>query len=322
MPTTHQAAGVFQISSSCELPPSQRYDNWLQTNLEGLSAVTPNPSQARDFRGHILALTSATSALYDAHLDPFEARRSARHIDSDDGKLALLYVRQGTVQVGYQDGITAQAKSGQFLLYDSELPSTIRLDRSRFVQVTLPRSRIPALTPRAARSNDFVRAMDKCPLSRMLTLQLGNFHRLLPSMDATLYPSLLQATEAMALTVMQAAGINQGTPQGLSGWYAMATQFIEQHLSDPRLNADFIARALGCGRSTLYKAFSEQGRPIATYIREARLEKLARLLQAREHHLPLADLAFQCGLHDSSNLSRLFRARFDMSPSEFRNLYR
>src|SRR5690606_8122565 len=41
--------------------------------------------------------------------------------------------------------------------------------------------------------------------------------------------------------------------------YAAARTYIDAHLSEPDLRIDDVARAVGCSRSTLYRAFAAQG---------------------------------------------------------------
>ena len=64
--------------------------------------------------------------------------------------------------------------------------------------------------------------------------------------------------------------------------FVAAQSYIDAHLSEPTLCIDQVAGALGCSRSTLYRAFASQGETVSNYIRERRLHWFWQLL----HHAP------------------------------------
>src|SRR5690606_7017482 len=65
--------------------------------------------------------------------------------------------------------------------------------------------------------------------------------------------------------------------------------------------------------------FADNHLTVAAYIREQRLQRLHQLLQTADRNIPLAILAERCGLWNVTNVSKAFRKRFGMSPSEARN---
>ena len=101
---------------------------------------------------------------------------------------------------------------------------------------------------------------------------------------------------------------------------AAASAYIEQHLGEPSLSSSRVARALGCSRSTLYRLFSNHETGVAGYIRDLRLDRARTLIENAPAHIPVADLALQCGIYDTANFSRQFRRRFGIPPSELRGL--
>lgn len=163
----------------------------------------------------------------------------------------------------------------------------------------------------------------------MLRAQLDALSRILAELSPREQMAALGATEALALTILEAVLSSASDPAGV--WdggespdprrlalFTAAQRYIDRHLAHPSLDAATITQALGCSRSTLYRAFADRGLGISGYIREQRLQRFRALLQRAHPAIPIADLAARCGLYDAPNLSRLFRARFGMSPSEFR----
>ncbi len=99
--------------------------------------------------------------------------------------------------------------------------------------------------------------------------------------------------------------------------YAAAMQYIDRRLSSANLDGDQIARAVGCSRATLYRAFAEQGQTIGDVVRRARLDRVGHLL-ATMPHLTVSDAAMRYGLLEIRTFNRLFKQFYGMTPSEYR----
>jgi AraC-like DNA-binding protein len=63
--------------------------------------------------------------------------------------------------------------------------------------------------------------------------------------------------------------------------------------------------------------FAQEGGAQA-YIRERRLQAALRALQAQGHREPIGLIAERLGFSDGAHMSRLFRARFGITPSDAR----
>ena len=77
-----------------------------------------------------------------------------------------------------------------------------------------------------------------------------------------------------------------------------------------------LCRAFHCSRARLYRLFEPLG-GIARHIRDRRLRRCFDQLalgggKARQIHA----LAASCGFHDRSHFHRVFKARFQMTPSD------
>ncbi|MDX8350864.1 AraC family transcriptional regulator [Cognatiyoonia sp. IB215182] len=97
---------------------------------------------------------------------------------------------------------------------------------------------------------------------------------------------------------------------------ARALDYIEVHLGED-LSVATIASAAAMSPSWLQTAFkANTGQPVFAYVRERRLER-ARILLA-DRRLSLSQIAFECGFSSHSHMTRLFTARFGVSPREMR----
>jgi AraC-like DNA-binding protein len=99
-----------------------------------------------------------------------------------------------------------------------------------------------------------------------------------------------------------------------------AQRLIDTHLHSPALTVDWLCGRLCVSRSRLYRLFKDEG-GIRSYIRDRRLERIQAILLAPGSCDLLADLAENWGFSDAAHLSRSFRARFGMAPSDFRALH-
>jgi AraC-like DNA-binding protein len=96
-----------------------------------------------------------------------------------------------------------------------------------------------------------------------------------------------------------------------------AREEIERRLESPSLTITHLCRGLGISRTTLHRLFEAEGGAQA-YIRTRRLEAARRLLADPGNIEPIYVFAERLGFSDAAHLSRLFRAHYGMTPSDYR----
>lgn len=98
--------------------------------------------------------------------------------------------------------------------------------------------------------------------------------------------------------------------------------FIDENLGEPELSVDRIAAALNCSKRYIHRAF--EGRSITPdrYIWEARLQRCReRLISPVTRRWSISEVAFSSGFNSSAHFSRAFKARYGMTPRDFRALH-
>ncbi|MER7951670.1 helix-turn-helix domain-containing protein [Streptomyces sp. NPDC096079] len=96
--------------------------------------------------------------------------------------------------------------------------------------------------------------------------------------------------------------------------------YIEEHLMDPDLSPESIARAHHISVRYLQKLFQNDGSTVSHWIRRRRLE-FCRLELGRTHRrVTMAAVAHRWGFSSPSHFSRSFRGAYGMSPSEWQAL--
>ena len=98
-----------------------------------------------------------------------------------------------------------------------------------------------------------------------------------------------------------------------------ALGYIETHFDDPRLTIEMVARSQGISATYLRRLMKASGRSYLKVVNELRLQKaFTRLSEAGPDDRTILDIAMRAGFSDISNFNRLFRARFEDTPSSVR----
>lgn len=96
-------------------------------------------------------------------------------------------------------------------------------------------------------------------------------------------------------------------------------ELIEDRLDDTDLSVDILCKELGLSRTHLNRKMKElTGESPATYIRQLRLNKSARLLKGRS--FTISEIAFVVGFSSPSYFSQAFRDYYGMTPKEFMDM--
>jgi AraC family transcriptional activator of tynA and feaB len=98
-------------------------------------------------------------------------------------------------------------------------------------------------------------------------------------------------------------------------------RFVEAHLGDAELCVGDVAAVFGVSDRYVRMLFEESDEPLSAYIHRRRLEECARelrdpLLRRRT----VSEIAFTWGFNSLGSFDRVFKARFDMTPGQYRKL--
>lgn len=314
---------VFQTVSSQAVAPEERYEFWTGNIIQGFDGLPPDSAQRRDFRAVATSLACVSGEMHHVEGDAYSIRlRGATARSPAFDELALIFMLEGRARLVHDGGEEIEVGAGGFFLIDGTRPVSVQFSRHAFIQLDLSRPLLEAIFPGATPPpSAFHAALANSPLSGLLADHLQQFPRLAATMPPGGQRALLDASESFALTTIEAAFAIAKPAEGHrpAGLFAAAQRYIRRHLASGRLTPAAVAAAIGCSRSTLYRLFSANGLTVQGYVRELRLQQLNRLLQGGsvEH---IGTLAHRCGLHDTPNISRMFRSRFGISPSEARTI--
>jgi AraC-like DNA-binding protein len=100
---------------------------------------------------------------------------------------------------------------------------------------------------------------------------------------------------------------------------AMVT-YCKQNLHRPDLSPQMVAAYCGISVRTLHVRFATLGQTFGKWLLETRLNACGKALRDPSRQTrTISEIAYSCGFNDLSHFSKTFRARFDMSPGEWRH---
>jgi AraC-like DNA-binding protein len=104
---------------------------------------------------------------------------------------------------------------------------------------------------------------------------------------------------------------------------AGAKSYIAQHLADPSLGAEQIARAMFISVRQVYKLWESEPHSLGQWILERKLEAARdQLTSSLGRNQTVAAIARRWGFADPTHFSRRFRLAYGMSPREWRHTHR
>lgn len=111
-----------------------------------------------------------------------------------------------------------------------------------------------------------------------------------------------------------------GTPDARTPMMARILEFIDLHLTDEDLSPETIAGAHHISARYLHRLFQDEGTTVGRWIQRRRLEECRRDLMIRVRGgRTIAAVANRWGFMSATHFSRVFRAAYGMSPSEWRD---
>ncbi|WP_439358559.1 helix-turn-helix domain-containing protein [Bradyrhizobium sp. DASA03007] len=212
-----------------------------------------------------------------------------------------------------QAGRDTELTGGEWALFDARVPTSFLLpDRTWTIGLMIPqpdcdwRARIG---PGGVRLNQSIGSRIA---SASLREALGGDDWVEPQSQRSFEAFLLDVVQASLPTV---AASDHTRPARLTAKLDQARRFIEAGLADPDLGPGHVGEAIGLSRRSLYRMFDVLGKTPMEFIYEVRLAEAARQLRGNVSDRPsVTAIAHAVGFADSSHFSRMFRARYGVSP--------
>ncbi|PWU55504.1 hypothetical protein DLE60_28335 [Micromonospora globispora] len=300
--------------------PSDRPDYWSAGIAEhffpmGVEPVGPRAFEARLTGGRIGAI-DVRSIIGTSH----SVRRTPRMIAEGDPDCVLLYLlRSGSCRIE-QDDRSCLLGPGDLAVHDTSRPSTFASHDGFDVAVfSFPKWLLGARGSAIAR-----RAAIRIPHGKEYVVRLGT--PFLASLARIVESSSVPEQEAEGLSDMVVAMLwtlhsgGDGVPSTATRSEALLgrmRRYALEHLHDPSLGPEQLARAHFVSTRYVHKLFAASGCGVSAWIREQRLDRA--MLDLRESsEASIASIATRWGYRDPASFSRVFRQTYGCSPRDLR----
>ncbi|WP_275560111.1 helix-turn-helix domain-containing protein [Streptomyces sp. 5-6(2022)] len=308
-----------------DLPRADRFDAWCERAAQSHAPVEMSSAHVADFRGFQQAVQLGAVPVYASEWQPAVVRRTPRLVRrSDPERYRLSFVRSGTVGTAVNGQHITHGPCGLFSHTTSaplELRIGTREDRVKAVSVEVPRT----LMPQPAAQVDHVigrplsgRDGTSALLAAFLTTLTAGARSCTTADAARLETVLLDLVTAVFAHELDA--VDHLPPEAHRRTLTLGIRaFIRQHLHDPALTPAVIAAAHHISVSHLHRLFQPERDTVAAYIRHQRLERIRRdLSDPAQRTIPVHRIAARWGLTQHTAFTRAFRARYGISPRDYR----
>ncbi|MEJ2885127.1 AraC family transcriptional regulator [Actinomycetospora aeridis] len=283
--------------------------------------VRPPGSGRRTFHGEVVSraldhrVTIAGIAASSCRM--VRTSRAAASEDIPDTLFVSLQ-RSGTFRATLA-GRTAAVTAGEAVLYRSREAMTLDVDAvgsCLTLQIPVAAAGLPDPLVTAALARPVPAAH---PLLRVLTATADTLEDTAADLDpvagARMASTVIDLVDALLRSV---AGDDDARPAGPAALATAMQRFLLDHLGDPALSVDAVARRFGVSGRYVGRVFADAGEPPpATWLRDERLRRAARLLE-RAPAPTVAAVAARCGFADVTTFTRAFRRRHGVSPGTWR----
>ncbi|MGD6741901.1 helix-turn-helix domain-containing protein [Streptomyces sp. BH106] len=309
--------------STCDVPLGEQQDYWRTTLVERFFAVDstmPAPPQA-GYDSRMTRVGFGGLTVDSVHADPARVCRSprlARLSPSETTQISVLL--RGRAAFSQQGRTALLSEPGDFAIIDTS--------RAYVCEFITPGDQVMVQVPRALLTPglgmlDEVTAVTVSGQAGLAAVASSALFAL-AQQDADRQDALARSAARSAVDLAVSALLDQvpGEParSPRSELLEQAQRFMRDHLHEPDLGPARVAAAIPVSERYLFAVFQESGSTPSRWLREARLDRARRLLEAHqgEHARPIQEVGAAVGLPRASHFSRLFREQYGVSPSEYR----
>ncbi|SCW74251.1 helix-turn-helix transcriptional regulator [Ancylobacter rudongensis] len=315
--------GLYRLKciSTTDFDRTERFDAWRETAYSVVDLEAPRLDEAdlfaikRSVHGETGVFASQEGS---EHRTLFS--RSASLSGAGD-VVVISMMPVGELGLEGPGGALSMAPHGRLAAYDATRPMRYHRSAGREIYLLLPRAK--ALGALGGRIPGLFLLVDTIPLGVMVRDQMLALDRHAEHLEPKELAAALDAIHALALLLLQRIGreLNGSGEADANALFLAAKHYIQSNYQMIDLSPEAVARALGCSRSTLYRAFTLNDVTIMDTVRDVRLAMSRKLIEAATGR-SISVIAYECGFKDPSSFGRMFRSRFGVSPSEWRDQFR
>ena len=292
--------------------PAAALDAWVQ-EINRVCGSFAGRHLSEGFSGQIESFSSGPLSLSVLRAREVKLSRTYMQIAKDnDDKYFAVFQLDGKCSLEV-DGCAAELCRGDMVVIDASSPFSASYGAtSRMISVILPRRQVEQRFCHArVRCGEVIPA--RSPSVRLAS-QLIQYTARQSDMDVRDGEAALEALLALLRPVIEA----REEPDGYERLFRKAVVFIDAHIREGDLCPELVGRQIGISVRGLYRLFTRRGLTVAQYIKCRRLDLCAEVLRGAPAAQSLSVLSGEWGFSDPSHFSTAFKARFGVSPREYR----
>ena len=311
----------LETFSTADLPPHRRLDFWNDLTGTAFTPLVTDPVDRQAFVGRLTRTQVGQIRLAEARSEPAVVRHSRQHVARAREAVFMLCLQLDGISINRQQGRESILRYGDFHLLDSSRPYEVSFEQSnRMLVLSIPQ---PDLARRMPNPESVVAIpmSGRAGVAGLLSSLLCNFWQQRRTGDETyLSPRFSEAILDLIATAY--ATITAAAPESSSIAIARREQirsYIETHLHDPSLTPGKVAAAVHLSPRRLHQLFEADGETVGAYILRRRLEECARAMSdLSQRNRTVTEIAFLHGFNNASHFGRVFRERYNSTPSDYR----
>lgn len=304
-------------------PPQEFKDvrSWARASAKLLqtSAITASTSDGV-FR--LCAEVVMLDQIRLAHLasGPYVNERSEDVISPVDPRFTLTLQRRGSSRIE-QNGQTIELGPGDFTITESSRPYRRTYMGDTSVVLILFPQQMLTIPPRAlAHLVGTKFSGSDGGLGAIVSRFLDGVAENLPALQDPMGLSIVDSVIDVVSTLIASRAV-AGMESGTSAWQLLEIRdYIMEHLGEPDLTPERIARANYISLRQLHTLFTRSGSTVAAWIRDRRLEMCRReLSDPRKARRTVREISEKWGFSNQTYFAKVFRATYGYSPTAARH---
>lgn len=313
----------LETFSTAGVDPRRKIECWNDYASASFSPLVSDPVDPMSFTGELSHTSVDGMQLAEVYSDPQLVRHSRAHVARSREAIFFLHLQLQGGCIARQDGRQAVLQPGDFAICDTTRPYELIFNGPNRMFVLGVPSNVMHRHLGSPESIVSIRMPGNHGMSGLVSTLLRSFwNDFRNQLEEVQTPRVLNA----ALDLM--AGAYSAMPQAAVARTSLAAAhrtrilaYIEAHLGDPELTPTSIAQACKITTRYLHHLFSEESETVARYILRRRLEECSKALYAASQRgRTVTAIAFDYGFNSPTHFGRAFRARFGLTPREYRKM--
>lgn len=315
-------ASVVEVVSTTTADPACRFDLWEDQVKRTCGTLQVLGDRDRFDGGCIMTCSLGDVRVSMISADPHTVIRQEHVASREGGHVYVAAPLQGSTKLS-QDGTDVTVETGDVVAFDSSRPYTLCMpERFQMVAVRAPHRSL-GLTPQSTQAVTASPWNGKTGVGALAVHTFAALGAHLLELEAAAIEPLGVTINGL-ITTLFAERLRSAAVDPLAARRLLMLRicsFAKEHLGDCGLSPATLARRYNISLRYLQVLFAEQGTSPAKWIRDERLARLrADLTEPRYDHLTVAALGERWGLVDASQVSRLFRMKYGVTPRDFRRM--